>query len=256
MWIDPVIVSIGPFAIRWYGMMYILGFVIAYFMIKLEVKRKRINFTTQDINDFILCLAFGLIIGARIGYVVFYNLSYYIKVPLKIFFVWEGGMSFHGGLIGAIIVGFLFLKKRKIRFYDLADIVIVPVPIGLFLGRIGNFINGELYGRPTTVPWGLVFPHGGPMPRHPSQLYEALFEGCILFVLLWYLSRREWPKGFIFWSFFIFYGIFRFNVEFFREPDSHLGFVLGFLTRGQILCIPMVILGIFMTYWLAKRQKE
>ena len=188
-------------------------------------------------------LAVGLIVGARLGYLLFYQADaygYYLRHPLEILAVWHGGMSFHGGLMGTVIAGWWFCRRKHLCFWAVADSVIITAPIGLGLGRLGNFINGELFGRPTHVPWGMVFPAGGPLPRHPSQLYEALLEGPVLLLLLWRLRKRHFRDGMMVVFFLFFYGVFRFFVEFFREPDPQLGFVLGFLTMGQILCIAMV----------------
>jgi phosphatidylglycerol:prolipoprotein diacylglycerol transferase len=200
-------------------------------------------------------MAMGVILGGRSGYILFYNLSEYVSHPLEIFAVWHGGMSFHGGLIGAIFGGLYFARKKKIGFLNLADICIVAAPIGLGLGRIGNFINGELYGRVTNVPWGLVFPGGGNLPRHPSQLYEAFLEGPVTFVVLWLLARQRRPAGVIFWSFITLYGLFRFFVEFFREPDIQVGYFLGRFSMGQLLSLPMVLLGLAMIWWSYRRQE-
>lgn len=195
----------------------------------------------------IFYLVVGLVTGARLGYIFFYqymNLPDYIHHPLEIIAVWDGGMSFHGGLIGIVIAGWWFSKRTKLPFWALADRVVIAAPIGLGLGRVGNFINGELYGRITNVPWGIVFPDGGPLPRHPSQLYEAFLEGLILFLILLWLSKRRMPDGFLLGTFLLGYGLFRFLIEFFREPDPQLGFVLGPFTMGQALCVIMAGLGI------------
>ena len=221
--------------------MYIIGFIAAYFIIQAETKRRKLPLSKDDVADLIFAVALGVILGGRLGYVLFYNLSEYLAHPLKIFAVWEGGMSFHGGLTGAAIGGFWFSRKKKVGFLTLADIGFLTAPVGLGLGRIGNFINGELYGRVTDVPWGMVFPdpRAGGLPRHPSQLYEAFLEGPVIFMILWTLGRKERPAGVIFWAFIALYGIFRFFVEFFREPDLQLGFILGGFSMGQMLSFPM-----------------
>lgn len=252
---DPVFLRLGPLEFRWYGLMYIIGFVSAYFIIKAGVRRKNIPLTKDDVADLIFSVALGVILGGRFGYILFYNLSYYLAHPLKFFAVWEGGMSFHGGLIGAVLAGLYYIRKKKIAFYQIADVGFLAGPVGLGLGRIGNFINGELYGRVTDVPWGMVFPTGGNLPRHPSQLYEAFLEGPLMFVILWLVGRKEHPSGVIFWSFICMYGLFRFIVEFFREPDSQLGFILGGLSMGQMLSLPMFLLGGGMIVWLYGRRK-
>ena len=259
--IDPVFLRIGVLEFRWYGLMYIIGFVAAYFIIQAEAKRRKIPFGKDDVADLIFAVALGVILGGRLGYVLFYNLSEYLAHPLKIFAVWEGGMSFHGGLAGAGIGGFWFSRKKKLDFLTLADIGFLTAPVGLGLGRIGNFINGELYGRVTDLPWGMIFPdpRAGRLPRHPSQLYEAFLEGPVIFCILWTLRRKERPAGTIFWTFIALYGTFRFFAEFFREPDFQLGFILKGLSMGQILSFPMALVGAIMiwrTYVRDRRQRE
>jgi len=252
--IDPVFLRLGPLEFRWYGLMYILGFLAAYFIILAGVKRKGLAITKDDVADLIFTVALGIILGGRLGYILFYNLSYYLSHPGKLFAVWEGGMSFHGGLAGAIVAGLYFIRKHKLSFYQLADIGFVAAPVGLLLGRIGNFINGELYGRVTDVPWGMVFPGGGPLPRHPSQLYEALLEGVVMFLVLFTLSRKVHKDGVVFWSFIGLYGLFRFLVEFVREPDEQLGILFGLLSMGQLLSLPMFLLGLAMAIRCYKRK--
>jgi len=259
--IDPVFLRLGTVELRWYGLMYIIGFVAAYFVIYAEAKRQKIPLNRDDVADLIFAAAFGVILGGRLGYVLFYNLSEYVAHPLKIFAVWEGGMSFHGGLAGAILGGVWFAHKKKIGFLTIADLGFLTAPIGLGLGRIGNFINGELYGRVTDVPWGMVFPdpQAGNLPRHPSQLYEAFLEGPVIFFVLWNMGRKERPAGIIFWTFITIYGLFRFLVEFFREPDFQLGFIIRSFTMGQLLSFPMVFLGTIMiwrSYDRERRQRE
>lgn len=241
--IDPIIVRIGPFAIRWYGVMYLLGFAASYLLVRYQVKKKKLEITMDAIDSLYSWLVIGLIVGARIGYVVFYNPVFYLHHPLEIFAVWHGGMSFHGGLVGSVIAGLLFCRKYGFDFWQLADLIIVTAPIGLGLGRLGNFINGELYGRVTDVPWAMVFPSGGPLPRHPSQLYEFLLEGVALFTILWTLKDRNLRRGTLTAVFLILYGVFRFFVEFFREPDRQLGFIAGPFTMGQILSVATIIGG-------------
>lgn len=253
--IDPVFFRLGMFEFRWYGLMYVLSFFAAYFLIRAGAKRKNVPLTSDDFSDLIFYLALGVILGGRIGYVLFYNLSYYMDQPLKVFAIWEGGMSFHGGLLGTILAAVYFTRKKKIGFLTLTDLCVPVVPIGLGLGRLGNFINGELYGRVTTLQWGMVFPGGGNLPRHPSQLYEAFLEGPVLFAILWLLQRKKnLPVGIIFWSFISLYGAFRFIVEFTREPDSQIGYLLGIFSMGQLLSFPMILLGIVMI-WLSYRRR-
>ncbi|HBG07317.1 MAG: prolipoprotein diacylglyceryl transferase [Geobacteraceae bacterium GWC2_58_44] len=243
---DPVFLRLGPLQFRWYGLMYICGFVAAYFIILAGVRRKGLALLKDDVADLIFTVALGVILGGRLGYILFYDLSYYLSSPLKVFAVWEGGMSFHGGLSGAILAGLYFIRKHKLSFYRLADIGFLAAPVGLGLGRIGNFINGELYGRVTDLPWGMVFPGGGSLPRHPSQLYEAFLEGLVMFIILYTLSRKVARDGVVFWSFIGLYGLFRFLVEFVREPDEKLGYFFGLFSMGQLLSLPMFLLGAVM----------
>jgi phosphatidylglycerol---prolipoprotein diacylglyceryl transferase len=254
--LDPVFFRLGPLEFRWYGLMYIIGFISAYFVILSGVKRRKIGLTRDDVADLVFYVAMGVILGGRSGYVLFYDLPVYLAHPLKVFAVWEGGMSFHGGLTGAILAGIYFARKKKVEFFRMADIVTPAVPIGLGLGRLGNFINGELYGRITNVPWGMVFPNGGSLPRHPSQLYESILEGPFMYLAIWFLGRKERPNGVIFWLFIALYGLFRFFVEFFREPDAQLGFILGPFSLGQLLSFPMFLLGLGMIWWTKKKAGE
>lgn len=241
--IDPVFLRLGPLEFRWYGLMYICGFVAAYFIILSGVGRKGLKLSKEDVGDLIFTVAVGVILGGRLGYILFYNLSYYLAQPMKLFAVWEGGMSFHGGLVGALLAGLYYLRKHRLDFYPVADLAFLAAPVGLFFGRIGNFINAELYGRVTDVPWGVVFPGGGSLPRHPSQLYEALLEGVLMFGILFVVSRKVNKDGVVFWSFIGLYGLFRFLVEFVREPDEQIGYLFGMLSMGQLLSFPMFLLG-------------
>jgi phosphatidylglycerol:prolipoprotein diacylglycerol transferase len=220
--------------------MYVIAFALAYLVLVKTSKQKAYGLTRQDVGDFLTYAIVGVIVGARLGYCIFYNPSHYVQNPLKIFAVWEGGMSFHGGLIGVFLGGWLYTKKSRKSYLALGDLAALAAPLGLFFGRIGNFINAELYGRITDMPWGMVFPNGGDLPRHPSQLYEAFFEGPVLFVMLVLLSKRVRPRGFVLAAFLVGYGSFRFLLEFFREPDAQMGFILGPFTMGQILCSAMV----------------
>ncbi len=245
--IDPVIFSLGPLQVRWYGLMYVLGFIAAYFLVKHQIKKFNLRDLDRHFENLNIVLIFSLVLGGRLGYVLFYNFSYYWEHPFEILATWHGGMSFHGALIGLIAGGYFFCRRQKIDFWRTADVYVVSGPIGLGLGRIGNFLNGELFGRVTDVPWGMVFPGGGSVPRHPSQLYECLLEGLFLFIILWNLKdlqvKRQWPAGTMLVCFLFFYGIFRWFVEFFREPDAHLGFLLGLLTMGQLLSTIMILAG-------------
>jgi phosphatidylglycerol:prolipoprotein diacylglycerol transferase len=247
--INPEIIKIGPLSIRWYGLMYIIGFICSFLIVKSEIKRKGIRIEKDFLENLYFYLILGLLIGARLGYVIFYNLSYYIENPLHIFAIWQGGMSFHGGLIGVVISAWLFTRAKNFDFFTLTDMLVLTAPIGIGLGRIGNFINGELYGRVTDVPWAITFPEGGPLPRHPSQLYEAALEGLVLFAILWFFRDKFSRSGILSSLFLILYGIFRFFIEFFREPDPQIGYVLGIFTMGQILCLIMIFSGSLLLHY-------
>jgi phosphatidylglycerol:prolipoprotein diacylglycerol transferase len=242
--IDPVIFRIGPLAVRWYGLMYLLGFVAAWFIIRTLARRRSLPLNAEGISDLLFYIIIGVILGGRLGYVLFYNPGYYLQHPLASFAIWEGGMSFHGGLLGVVVAAIVFCRRRGLPMLLTGDILVTASTIGLGLGRLGNFINGELWGRVTDIPWGVVFPGGGPLPRHPSQLYEALLEGVVLFAVLWLLHRRRVAAGIPFFTFFLLYGAFRFTVEFFRQPDAHLGFLWGGATMGQVLSLPMILFGL------------
>lgn len=238
--------SIGPLEFRWYGLMYILSFLSAYVIIRWGVRKRELPLTADDVMDLVFNVALGIILGGRLGYVLIYNFGWYLAHPLKVFAVWEGGMSFHGGLIGALVAGVLYVRKKGLAPLAVADVGFMTAPVGLFLGRMGNFINGELYGRVTDVSWGIVFPGGGPLPRHPSQLYEAVLEGPVTLVILWLVFRKRYQPGCVLWSFIGLYGLFRFLVEFFREPDLQMGFVVGQFSMGQLLSLPMALFGLIM----------
>jgi phosphatidylglycerol:prolipoprotein diacylglycerol transferase len=236
--------------------MYILGFIAAYFVIQSGVKRRNLPINKEGVADLIFSVALGIILGGRLGYILFYNASFYLANPLKIFAVWEGGMSFHGGLLGAIIAGYIMSRKFNIGFMALADRGFLAAPIGLGLGRIGNFINGELYGRVTDLPWGIVFPGGGNLPRHPSQLYEAILEGVLNFFILCFFDAKKRPDGSIFWLFIALYGGFRSFVELFREPDQQIGYLVSGITMGQLLSLPMLVVGIIMLVRVSRENKS
>ncbi|OGP66749.1 MAG: prolipoprotein diacylglyceryl transferase [Deltaproteobacteria bacterium RBG_13_53_10] len=254
--IDPILIDLGPFRLSWYGLMYVFGFVAAYLLVRYQMKRKDFGVSKPEVEDLFFYIIIGLIVGARLGYVLFYDLKMYIADPLEAFAIWHGGMSFHGGLIGVLLVGVLFCWKRKKSFWKIADLFIVTAPLGLGLGRIGNFINGELYGRVTQVPWGMIFPRGGPLPRHPSQLYESALEGGVLFLILWLIrDSKKIRTGGLLALFLSIYGVFRFFVEFFREPDSQLGFVLGPFSMGQVLCAFMIVTGVVLYIYLSKKPE-
>jgi len=256
--IDPIIFQVGPLQVRWYGLMYVLGFTATLLLVKHQIKK--ISFRELDVHfeNLNLVLIISLVLGGRLGYVFFYNLPYYLKHPLEILATWQGGMSFHGGMLGLTIGAVVFCRKKGLDFWRVADIYTVTIPIGLGLGRIGNFINGELYGRITDVSWGMVFPGGGPYPRHPSQLYEAFLEGAVLFCILWVLKEKQnppasWPSGSMMALCIILYGIFRIIVEFFREPDAHLGFIAAGMTMGQLLSSLMIVAGVSL-FLVRKKQ--
>jgi phosphatidylglycerol:prolipoprotein diacylglycerol transferase len=252
--INPILVELGPIRVTWYGLMYVFGFFASYLLVRYQMKRKDFGVSKLEVENLYFYLILGLIIGARLGYVLFYDIKMYLKDPLEIFAIWHGGMSFHGGLIGVLIVGIFFSWKNKKSFLKIADLFIVTAPIGLGLGRIGNFINGELYGRVTQVPWAMIFPTDKDLlPRHPSQLYESALEGGVLFLILWFLKDKKLPTGGLLAVFLSLYGVFRFVVEFFREPDAHLGFVLGPFTMGQVLTAFMIAGGIIFFFYLRRR---
>ncbi|AEA33937.1 prolipoprotein diacylglyceryl transferase [Hippea maritima] len=239
--INPNIISFNGIHLRWYGLAYALGFIAGYLYLNKKLKKLRIDGLMDDV---LLYAVLGVIIGGRVGYVLIYNLPYYLKHPIEVLFIWRGGMSFHGGLVGTAVAGILLAKKYNISFYDIADEAVVIAPIGLFLGRIANFINDELWGRPSDLPWAVAFPTGGFIPRHPSQLYEAFFEGLVLFLILFFARDKLINKrGVLFWLFVLLYGFFRFFIEFTREPDPQLGFIFG-LTMGQWLCLIMIAISI------------
>ena len=242
--IDPVAISLGPIKVHWYGLMYLIGFAAVWLLGKKRSKKSYSPVKPEEIDDWVFYGAMGVILGGRMGYILFYNFSQFLNDPLLIFKVWEGGMSFHGGLLGVFFAMWLFARKNQCKMLELTDFVGPMIPIGLFCGRIANFINAELWGRTTDVPWGVVFPGAGPLPRHPSQLYEAFLEGFLLFLILWIYSSRQRPYMAVTGMSLLFYGLFRFTVEFFRMPDAHLGFVaLDWMSMGQILSLPMIIIG-------------
>ena len=252
--IDPVFLSIGPLQFRWYGLMYVLAFITSYFIIRSEVKRKQLSLTTDDVADLVFYGAMGVVLGGRIGYILFYNLGFYLANPLKLLAVWEGGMSFHGGAIGVVIAFILYARRKKIQFIKLIDMAALCAPVGLGLGRIGNFINAELYGRPTGVPWGMVFPGSDGLPRHPSQIYEAFLEGFVLFSIVRFVSRRTEVNGMVTFTACAGYGLFRFIVEYYRQPDAQMGIFFGLFSMGQLLSLPMFLLGGVMVFLLARKK--
>ena len=243
--IDPVFFAIGPLELRWYGLMYMLGFIAAYFVMKRAVRQRRLSLSKDDLYDLLFYLILGVMLGARLGYVLMYDLGSYLQDPLSILAIWKGGMSFHGGLVGMTFATALIVRRRQWDFWQVADMIVLAVPIGLGLGRIGNFINGELYGRESSLPWAMIFPGGGTVGRHPSQLYEAFLEGLVLFLFVRWIYRRSFHPGAAVWGLISGYGFLRFMVEFVRSPDAHIGLDLGPLTRGQLLSLPMLLIGTF-----------
>lgn len=244
---DPVALSLGPLQLRWYGIMYLLAFGSGWLLARYRVSRPQSGWTPPQLDDLLITVMLGVILGGRLGYVLFYDLPTYLRDPLEIFRIWNGGMSFHGGLLGVLGAFWLYARRSGRTFMEVSDFVAPLVPTGLLWGRIGNFINGELWGNVTTVSWGMVFPHGGPLPRHPSQLYEALLEGLVLFVLVWVYSSRKRPSGAVSGLFALGYGVFRFGVEFVRMPDANLGYLaFGWLTMGQLLCLPLMAVGVWL----------
>ena len=244
---DPVAIHLGPLGIHWYGLMYLFGFMSLLFLGKWRARKyPGRGWTETDLDDILFYGALGVIFGGRLGYVVFYQPTYFISHPLEIFFLWQGGMSFHGGFLGVLVAMFFFARKTAKQWLSIMDFVAPLVPIGLAAGRMGNFINGELWGRATNLPWGMVFPRVDNVPRHPSQLYEFGLEGILLFIILWTYSAKPRPVGAISGLFLIGYGTFRFLVEFTRQPDSFLGFLALGMSMGQWLSLPMVLVGIWM----------
>ncbi len=251
--INPIALSVGPIHVHWYGLMYLLAFTAAWFLAHWRVKQHHLDWTAEQISDLIFYAAIGIILGGRIGYMLFYNTQAFITNPLSLFKIWQGGMSFHGGLLGVLFAMILFARKIKKPFWSLTDFVVPLVPLGLGFGRLGNFINGELWGHVTDVPWGMVFPQIDNQPRHPSQLYELGLEGIVLFILVWWYSSKKRPAGCVTGVFLIGYALCRITIECFREPDSQLGFIaFNWLTMGQILSLPMLLGGLYL--WLTRRK--
>ena len=247
--IDPVIFSIGPVGLRWYSLMYIIGLAAVYYFFQRSSKKGTLHLNAQQIENVMLYGLIGMILGARLVYVFVYNFDHYISHPGEILATWKGGLSFHGAIIGIALAILVYCRKNNISFFNVMDHIVTVAPIGLGFGRIGNFINGELWGRVTDAPIGMVFPDGGPLPRHPSQLYESLFEGWILLAIMFLILKFKPRPGVLSASFLLFYATFRFFIEFFREPDSQLGTVLGPFTMGQMLCAIMWTVGAVILTW-------
>ncbi|PQJ88351.1 prolipoprotein diacylglyceryl transferase [Aliivibrio sifiae] len=252
--IDPILFQIGPLAVRWYGLMYLFGFMFALWLANKRADKPNSGWTRDQVSDLLFAGFLGVVIGGRVGYVLFYNFGYFLDNPLYLFEVWTGGMSFHGGLLGVISAMLWYGYKNNRSFFTIADFVAPLVPFGLGAGRLGNFMNGELWGRVTDVPWAMIFPTGGPLPRHPSQLYEFALEGVVLFLILNWFIRKPRPLGAVSGLFLFGYGTFRFLVEYVRQPDAQLGLFGDWISMGQILSLPMVIGGLLMMLWAFKRN--
>ena len=255
--IDPVAVSFGPVRLHWYGVMYIAAFLAAWLLGRCRAARPGSGWTADQVDDLATWAMLGVVLGARLGYILFYDLDTYLADPLEVFRVWNGGMSFHGGLVGVLSAALWWSLRHKKRFLDVTDFVAPLVPPGLFFGRLGNFITGELWGKVTTVDWGMVFPGAGELPRHPTQLYEAGLEGLLLFTILWVYSRKPRPLGAVSGLFAVLYALCRIGVEFFRLPDPQLGYLFfGWVTMGQVLCLPLLLAGVLLLAHAAYEKRH
>jgi len=252
--LDPIAFRLGPLAVRWYGLAYMVAFLAGWLILKWLDERWGLELGPDGRAEAVLAAVIGVVAGGRLGYVLFYNFGMYWREPIRIIQMWDGGMSFHGGLAGILIAGLWIARRYNVPFLRLTDAGSVAAPIGLFLGRIANFINDELWGRVTTSPWGVVFPNAGPLPRHPSQLYEAGLEGVVLFGVMLLLTRRDRPAGEITGWLLTLYAVFRIFVEFFREPDIQIGFLAGGITMGQVLTVPVLLAGLWLL-WRARRER-
>lgn len=254
--IDPVAIAIGPLQVHWYGLMYLVGFGIGWVLGIWRARQPNSGWTSEQVGDLVFYCAVGVILGGRFGYVVFYNFEQFLGDPLWLLRLWEGGMSFHGGLLGVLAAFWFFARKHQKGYFQVSDFAVPLMPLGLGAGRLGNFINGELWGKPADVPWAMVFPADPQgLERHPSQLYQFALEGIALFLLLWLFSRHPKPAGSVTGLFGVGYGVFRIIAEFFRAPDAHIGYLaFGWLTMGQLLSLPVVIAGIAMMVWAYRRE--
>ncbi len=249
--IDSVALRLGPVEVQWYGLMYLIGFVGGWWLGRVRARRPGSGWRPLEIDDLLFYSALGVVLGGRVGYMLFYNLGGWLQNPLEIFRIWQGGMSFHGGLLGVLTACWLYGRKTQRSFFQVTDFIAPVIAIGLGAGRLGNFINGELWGRPTDLPWGMVFPFVDAQPRHPSMLYEALLEGLVLFLILWWFSARRRPTMAVSGLFLVCYAVFRIGVEYARQPDAHLGYLaFGWVTMGQVLSLPMLIFGVLF-WWIA-----
>lgn len=255
--LNPIAFAIGPFQIHWYALAYIAGFVCAGLVMYAVSRGWRLSITGEDVVNIVVGIAWGIIIGGRLGYCIFYGDGYYLANPLKILALSEGGMSFHGGLVGAVIGGSIVCRASHISIATVCDLGVIGAPLGLFFGRCANFVNGELWGKETSLPWGVVFETGGNVARHPSQLYEAVLEGLVIFCVLFALSRRRPPRpqGTFMGGFLVLYGVFRFLIEFVRVPDAQLGYLFGPITMGQCLSLPLVVVGVALLLWARRVQR-
>ena len=253
---DPIAFSVFGWGIHWYGLMYVMAFLSAFFLARAQTKRQHKDWNYEQIDDLLFFGGMGVILGGRIGYVLFYSFPDFLSDPLMLFKVWQGGMSFHGGLLGVLVAMAFFNRKYKKGFFNIMDFVAPLIPLGLGFGRIGNFINGELWGKTTDLPWGMIFPSADNLPRHPNPLYEAILEGLVLFIILWWFSAKPRARMATTALFCFGYGGFRFMIEFVRVPDAHLGYIAwNWLTMGQILTLPLIITGLVLVFYCRRNTK-